>query len=521
MPVIPSKACEPCRKKRRKCDYRLPGCSQCRRAKVECPGYRDAFTSRIRDQSELIARKVQGRRGRDTPDTSKQDVPSPRQGLITRPKYSPSDQDAHILSYGPAKAERLERSEEDQDNRLWTAQIPDDITQTGLTYFMQIYANHSFFSYLPDLFSTIAHENRDDLNFIISVPALVLLAHDLQRPNLSRIAYARHAKALAKTHNALSSPSLVKRDSTLLSVLCLGLFESLVLRGPNVSNWDAHMHGSAALLNIRGKSQFDTVLGQRLFVHCSGFLLSRYCASGTPLPQFLKPLQDHAVSIGVIDEIGVKQGLNLTEFATLEAQGPDFPIALRLRKLIELDQRVTDILKALELLFPHEKLNAHDDLPRQICCYKSRYYVFPSFAIAKRWNNFRMTRFYILDRIAKICSHMGPIDTKIDDLPGGNSWSHIHQTAVHSAEAIVEDVLFSVPYHIELSSHPSILTRSLILPLSSILESPLTPLSARLYALERLAFVGTEYGIAQAQDAANLLRNSGKSGGEIVVSHWS
>ena len=77
-PATPSKACKPCRVKRRKvclecsanvphfytrncgnpiptnmlqCDLKEPSCSQCIRAKVDCTGYRDAFSLKLRDQT--------------------------------------------------------------------------------------------------------------------------------------------------------------------------------------------------------------------------------------------------------------------------------------------------------------------------------------------------------------------------------------------------------------------------------------------------------------------------------------
>ncbi|KAI0189682.1 hypothetical protein F4808DRAFT_445297 [Astrocystis sublimbata] len=160
-----------------------------------------------------------------------------------------------------------------------------------------------------------------------------------------RFAYARHAAALAKTQNALASPNLVIRDSTLLSVLLLALFEALVFAG------------STALLSIRGKGQFDTALGQRLFVHCSGNLASRYSAKGLPVPPFLKPLQDYAASIRAIDDLGVRMGIILNEFAALRANAVTISAAQRLRELLDLKRKITASLEIMTVVAPYEKLD--------------------------------------------------------------------------------------------------------------------------------------------------------------------
>ncbi|KAI0969589.1 hypothetical protein F4678DRAFT_165459 [Xylaria arbuscula] len=516
-PAISSKACEPCRKKRRKCDLGQPGCSQCRRAGISCSGYRDAFALRMRDQSCSIARKVHAQRAHRALEASERSPSAVRQTVTTS---------SQTWADNGLDREDAEESEHNLD-LLQIAHLPADVTELSLTYFMQTYAIQSFFAYLPDLYGAIPSEDRHNVDFIVSVPALVLLSLTRRDASLCRIAYARHAKALTKTQNALASPDLVARDSTLLSVLLLGLFEALVFQGrSDPCNWAAHMRGSATLLNIRGTSQFDTALGQRLFIHCSGQIAARYSTMCLPIPPFLKPLQDYAASIGAIDELGVRLGLVLNDFAALRIDQEAPPSTQRLQKFLELDRKISDFLEAMLMVAPYEKFEDTNSRPREIRSYRARCDKYPSHLTAKRYSNLRMMRLFISE---EICDIVVPL---IDALETGQNAScdgdftivsldRIHEMAAQSAEAAINDMLFSVPYQIELSSDACNTVRSLILPLSSISVSTLSPLSARLYARERLAYISAEYGLIQARQYAGVSTEHKSLKDWILVSHWS
>lgn len=53
----PSGGCKLCRSRRIKCDETKPGCLKCLRAKKPCPGYRDPFDGKIRDETQATIRK--------------------------------------------------------------------------------------------------------------------------------------------------------------------------------------------------------------------------------------------------------------------------------------------------------------------------------------------------------------------------------------------------------------------------------------------------------------------------------
>lgn len=58
----PSGGCNLCRARRIKCDETKPACLKCMRAKRQCPGYRDPFDRKIRDETAQIIRKYKKKR---------------------------------------------------------------------------------------------------------------------------------------------------------------------------------------------------------------------------------------------------------------------------------------------------------------------------------------------------------------------------------------------------------------------------------------------------------------------------
>lgn len=53
----PSGGCKLCRARRIKCDETKPACLKCLRAKRQCPGYRDPFEGKIRDETQSTIKK--------------------------------------------------------------------------------------------------------------------------------------------------------------------------------------------------------------------------------------------------------------------------------------------------------------------------------------------------------------------------------------------------------------------------------------------------------------------------------
>lgn len=77
----PSKGCGQCRTRKIRCDQARPACSQCIRAKRECPGYRDQLALMFRDESTSVVKKAKAEARASS---------SPSSSVATRQKRSPA-----------------------------------------------------------------------------------------------------------------------------------------------------------------------------------------------------------------------------------------------------------------------------------------------------------------------------------------------------------------------------------------------------------------------------------------------
>lgn len=111
----------------------------------------------------------------------------------------------------------------------------------------------------------MAHERANDPVFA-SVTAVGLLgvAQLTQSQTPLDMARKSYGHALRLTNAALRDPDQALKDTTMLSVLVLGLFETGIDRSTRgVKAWQQHINGAAALARMRGLGQFRTQAGIR------------------------------------------------------------------------------------------------------------------------------------------------------------------------------------------------------------------------------------------------------------------
>lgn len=81
-----------------------------------------------------------------------------------------------------------------------------------------------------------------------------------------RQALSMYTKALSATHSALRDPEVTKQDTTLASVLLLGLFENITARHMGELAWGSHIEGAIQLVRARGRKQLRTKIGLTMFI---------------------------------------------------------------------------------------------------------------------------------------------------------------------------------------------------------------------------------------------------------------
>lgn len=119
-------------------------------------------------------------------------------------------------------------------------------------------------------YMSILDESDQHLSAAFKAVSVASYAHHERSQDLRDASRSQYAKALRCTNEALRCPVESIKDSTLMAIMMLGMYE--VMTGCNRSSvkaWTEHVRGSSMLLKLRGLEQMKTPVGRRLFVQAS------------------------------------------------------------------------------------------------------------------------------------------------------------------------------------------------------------------------------------------------------------
>ncbi|KAI1028152.1 hypothetical protein LB504_012465 [Fusarium proliferatum] len=220
----PSKDCAPCRKRKTRCDLVPTGCSQCRRAKITCHGYRTANELVFRDETRSTMQKVlASQRGSLLPST---------------PQWSPDMSARHAFL------------------SLYTSTYSTDLA--SLQPLLEHAPPHGY------------------LQVSVDAVGLAFMAFMLNRQDLIPLAYQRYLTAIRSlgtvvrssmqaNHNVDSQPL---SDVTLQCVLLLDLYEKMAYQHHRSSKSPglllSHVHGALSIVQSRPRGEFLNPTIQRL-----------------------------------------------------------------------------------------------------------------------------------------------------------------------------------------------------------------------------------------------------------------
>lgn len=111
-----------------------------------------------------------------------------------------------------------------------------------------------------------ANEESDSVLASVTAVGLVGVAQMTRSQTALDAARKSYGKALQLTNAALRDQTEAVKDTTMLSVLILGLFEMIGGSSARTTEaWQKHLNGAAALAKIRGMAQFRSRAGIRMF----------------------------------------------------------------------------------------------------------------------------------------------------------------------------------------------------------------------------------------------------------------
>lgn len=131
----------------------------------------------------------------------------------------------------------------------------------------------------------------ENLMSSIKAVGLVGFSNVARAPELMLEAKKQYVVAVRLLNAALRSPAEVKKDTTLLAVMMLGIFETLTGREEiSLVAWAAHLRGAAAVMKIRGPEQVATVAGRRLYGQITASLMTSCLQQEVTLPDHILDL---------------------------------------------------------------------------------------------------------------------------------------------------------------------------------------------------------------------------------------
>lgn len=171
--------------------------------------------------------------------------------------------------------------------------------EQGIAFFFSKFVNaeanscsHQF-NFIYDVLkpvNTMSDKQVDGLISSITAVGLAGLSRIIRSPDMLKLARKSYGTALKLTNMALKNKEEVLKDTTMLSVLVLGIFE-IVVDTQKPLAWYEHINGAATLAKMRGPQQFRTLAGIKMFLMLNYNVIISCLIKALPMPPALIELR--------------------------------------------------------------------------------------------------------------------------------------------------------------------------------------------------------------------------------------
>jgi hypothetical protein len=252
----PSKACEKCRQRKIRCDQNPDGCSQCEIIHQTCPGYRNYRDLLFRNQTNAIVETVRRAKVKSQPKHKRDhNGEACRLGVS-----SPVAVKTSTLLGKQNLSEGVTRALPSPVNSL-----PMSLGDLGVCYFMDRFVlgmAGSVQQYMHTSVS-IAYQSDPQLLACMQAVGLAALSNIEVSVNLMTSAHRYYGIALQLTNSALQFRADAIKDSTVLAVMTLSLWENVTGSTlQSLTAWRNHVQG---------------VVEVHIFQHCTVISYIRLC----------------------------------------------------------------------------------------------------------------------------------------------------------------------------------------------------------------------------------------------------
>lgn len=336
--------------------------------------------------------------------------------------------------------------------------------ERGTAFFFSRYvtvdgnALHQRFDFIFDIWKPGSAQAAGQMDSVMASMTAVGLAGLAQLTHSDEcVASARksYGTALRLTNTALRDPAEAVKDTTMLSVLILGVFE--MMAGPSVKTmqaWDKHISGAVVLAKLRGPGQLRTAVGIRMFNLLVQSVMIACIQKHAAVPPELIAFQGELFSAAGTDDPSrgfSRVALTRPVFRMLQLRhdmhgglvhGLDQTLD-RLQAIItECAHTVASfppgsVYRVLRVLRPHPAV------------FRGRCHVYRNSAIASIWNLLRFSYLLVLESVLTAIQRRWP-DAGESGEPVPLAYLACYLKTCEQLEQVADDIVASVPQNLEL-----------------------------------------------------------------------
>ncbi|MCJ1291269.1 hypothetical protein MMC34_002812 [Xylographa carneopallida] len=376
----------------------------------------------------------------------------------------------------------------------------------------------------------------EHLSAIVYAVGLASFANEYKSQDVLKQARRQYVYALQLTNAALKSTAEATKDSTLLAVMLLSLYETITSTTQTpLTSWTDHIKGATVLVTLRGRQQLRSSLGLQMFKQMTDNIIVSCIQREVYVPTEITDLRSYAFKNIVRSSPAWRFSDVTVRFASLCASVKDGSLSdvdAIIAAAMKIDSEMIEWTTSLPSTWEYETIFMDTD---PVLVYDGHYHLYGNHRISQMWNSLRMGRIFL----SRIIS--GQILQRISSVPVGQFSSDYTTLLLLSASTISQmssEICASVPQFTEcpapffvesselrspayswllpkqgqsgeLDGHaPPIGAASgyfLLWPLFIAGSLPESPDSLRLWIVNRLKFIGSSMRISQAILAAEIL----------------
>jgi hypothetical protein len=284
------------------------------------------------------------------------------------------------------------------------------------------------FSQIYDVIDSLYQPGQGPLAAGVDAVSLAFFAFQFQEPQAATLARHGYLQALSLLHETIARPALAVKDSTLLAVLLLDLFEKITNREARCSEaWMSHVNGALALVRLRDHDHLKTAAGVRLSVRLATNLIASCIAADEPIPNDLCKLHGDVEPFLQKDDPKWRLLSRVIQFANLKASISKNEVddAITATRAMCIDRELVSILQELPRPWYHETIQLQQPSDRVL---GQQYHTYSNHFVTQTLNILRCLRILLHALIKK---------SVLEQIKLGVDVSSIH----HYREAMASNVI--------------------------------------------------------------------------------